>query len=105
MDAKKKIEGIPDPNDWSNPLVREMTFVQRMLHNKMEVARWQGKFAIVKHENNQLRKLIAKPKAGEAYTKEELTTILREAISKTNDRGAVDVLTIINIAERNGIKF
>ena len=42
---------------------------------------------------------------GKAFTKEEVEAILREAISKTNDRGAVDVLTIINIAERNGIKF
>lgn len=41
---------------------------------------------------------------GKAYTKEEVEAILREAISKTNDRGAVDVLTIINIAERNGLK-
>lgn len=41
---------------------------------------------------------------GKAYTKEEVEAILREAISKTNDRGAVDVLTIKNIAERNGIK-
>ena len=40
---------------------------------------------------------------GKAYTKEEVEAILREAISKTNDRGAVDVLTIINIAERNGL--
>lgn len=42
---------------------------------------------------------------GKAFTKEEVEAILREAISKTNDRGAVDVLTIINIAERNGIKL
>ncbi len=41
---------------------------------------------------------------GKAFTKEEVEAILCEAISKTNDRGAVDVLTIINIAERNGLK-
>jgi hypothetical protein len=41
---------------------------------------------------------------GKAFTKDEVEAILREAISKTNDRGAVDVLTIINIAERNGLK-
>ncbi len=41
---------------------------------------------------------------GKAFTKEEVEDMLREAISKTNDRGAVDVLTIINIAERRGLK-
>ena len=41
---------------------------------------------------------------GLAFTKEEVEDMLREAISKTNDRGAVDVLTIINIAKRRGLK-
>ncbi len=48
--------------------------------------------------------VIGKGDHPDMMLKSEVTAILREAICSTNDRGAVDVLTIINIAERNGLK-
>ena len=41
--------------DWSDPLVRLKVFTERMLRLRHEVTMWQGKCAVLRHENNKLR--------------------------------------------------
>jgi len=44
--------------NWSDPLVRLEVFAERMLRLRHEVSRWQGKCAILRHENNKLREKL-----------------------------------------------
>jgi|JI9StandDraft_1071089.scaffolds.fasta_scaffold93546_3 regulator of replication initiation timing len=46
--------------EWSDPLVRIAAFTERVIKLKSEVARWQGKCAVLKLENNRLRAKLKK---------------------------------------------
>ena len=42
-------------SDWSDPLYRIKVFTERMYTLRREVSMWQGKCAVLRHENNRLR--------------------------------------------------
>lgn len=42
-------------NSWANPEFRAQTFLERMLRLRDDVSRWQGKCAVLRHENNKIR--------------------------------------------------
>ena len=44
--------------NWADPLVRIKVFTDRMLRLRQEVSLWQGKCAVLKHENNKLREKL-----------------------------------------------
>ena len=58
LDRRKPPTGKKHMENWSDPLVRRKVFSERMLRLRREVSRWQGKCAILRHENNKLREKL-----------------------------------------------
>ena len=70
---------VAKSDDWSNPEYRAKVFLERMLRLREDVSRWQGKCAVLRHENNKLR--AARPMSSEARDKamEHVDEILWDA--------------------------